>query len=97
MNIIYGAIALVLSFVIAKFFSQKSTQKHVVFISAFVCEFVVIALLGGIFYSLKLGFYADLASTKDVLVRIFGFAVFLALLVGFKAVNTMPESAQETE
>lgn len=88
MSIAYGAVALIISLLVSNFFARQKTLPDVkLFIFAFSSEFLFIGLLGFTFYILDLGFFAKLSNFNDVVMRIFGFALFLAILVAMKAVN----------
>ena len=87
MNIVYGAIAVIFSFVVAKYFYNFKGSKAKIFVCAFVVEFLAILVLGGIFYFFGWGFFSGPLSPEDIALKVFGLAMFLAVSVGLKAVN----------
>lgn len=97
MNFLYGGLALVASFAIAKFFSDPTRSKAHNFILAFVLEFIAISALGALFYFLNLGFFGDGLSDKELLTKVLGFSLFLSVLVAMKAVNQAEKARIEQE
>lgn len=91
MNIAYGALALFISFVVAKYFSHYKASKLRVFTYAFIAEFIAVILLGAIFYFLGLGFFDGPLDDRALIMKVAGFAIFLSILVGLKAVNQNAE------
>lgn len=87
MNLVYGAFAVVISLLISDKFSKSQFTGTKCLIFAAVAEFIAIVVLGAVFYFFKWGFFADALSTKDLLIKVFGLAIFLAILVGMRALN----------
>lgn len=92
MNIIYGSLVIVISFMVARFFSKQSYSINVMFFAAAGLECVLVSVLGALFYFFQLGFFARLSEPKEILIRIFGLAIFLAVLVGMKTVNNAKQN-----
>lgn len=86
MSFFYGAFAIIASLFISKRFESVDAAPPSIFIRAFIAEFLLIVLIGLVFFQLKLGFFAD-AEIDNPHLRILAFAGFLALLVGVKTVN----------
>lgn len=91
MDILYGAIAIIASMVISKYFNKPSEPRLRIFIKAAASEFILISALGWVFYGFSLGFFANEPSLQTAALRIFGFAGFLAVITGFKASNRLLE------
>jgi len=97
MNILYGAVVIVVSFAVAKFVSSKNISSSKILWMAGGLEFVFVSAIGSIFYFFRLGFFARLTDQSDVLVRIFGLAIFLAVIVAMKALNNAKAKELETD
>ena len=97
MNLVYGALALVVSFLVSDTFanSKYSTTKCLIYAAA--VEFFAILALGAVFYFFKWGFFADAISTQDLLIKVFGFAVFLAILTGMRAWNKRKQRLESSQ
>ena len=87
MNFVYGAIAVILSLVVSKIFVKKGASSGRVLGFTFLLEYIVISSLGFIFYYFNIGFFAVDMPLSDALLRIFGFSVFLGVIVASKALN----------
>lgn len=87
MNLVYGAVALLASLLISNKIASYKLSKLSLFAYAFALEFVVILVLGLVFYFFGWGFFSGPLSNKEIALKVVGFAAFLALLVGMRAVN----------
>jgi hypothetical protein len=95
MNLVYGALVIGVSFVVAKYVSLKPYALNKIFILAACLEFVSVSAIGCVFYILNLGFFAKINDQQDAIIRIFGLAVFLSILVGMKAMNHAKQKYQD--
>ncbi len=87
MNIVYGAIAIVISLYVSKVFVKQGVSPTQIFLKTFAFETLLVLILGYAFYFAKLGFFSYPMGQVDAAIRIIGFALFLALLVAMKALN----------
>ena len=97
MNLVYGALVFLISFLVLRFVPSACTDKKQQFIASFMSEFVLVSVLGAVFWFFKWGFFAQLYSTNDILFRIFGLALFLAVLVAMKVVNQARMATVDTK
>jgi hypothetical protein len=97
MNFVYGGLALVSSLLISDYFSKSKAESSRVFMQAFAVQFFIVILLAGIFYGLGWGFLTAISDLTEAIKRVGGFATFLGVLVGMRALNKRKRETLEQQ
>jgi len=84
MNLVYGASALFISYLVVSFGRRMSGSTIKVLAMVFMIELISVCTLAVIFYMGGWGFFSAGLDLQIILTKVIGLAVFLSVLVSFK-------------